>query len=159
MASNERYIGERALQLAIVYLTRRPDFTVLVEHASNGRRYDLQVQFATDTGERLTFAVEIKGMLDLRLQEDSPTIALPFKRQLDALVQSLPMQMPVYLFLLSMRTDEGYYALLNDGTVHSGASFATNGQHSLQFRKLDGKALDDIVEQVTHWYASLPKTA
>lgn len=134
----------RAIHLAVVYLTRRTDLRVVQPPDDYG--VDLLVHIVRGDKGEAKFGVETEARLSMRSDSAFRDV---FHRPVSSNGYSVTKNMPVYLFLFSMDTDEGYYKALTEAYQ---AEADQSGKAHEGFKKLDERALDDIIMQVKQWY-------
>src|SRR5688500_17840486 len=103
------YIEERAIQLAIVYLTRRDD--LLIYNMSNmpDNSFDLLVRIKGNSQPKnRVFGVEVKGKRLLQATKSSEEFAFDIQYT----KKELLVYIPVCVFLFNMTNDEGFYRWL-----------------------------------------------
>lgn len=146
------YLAKRAKQLAIVYLSRRDDL-IITEHEGPDFGVDLLVTLTKDgnyTGR--VFGVEVKALRShqqpRRISSDVDGVHLNIGKV--AIPKDIPF--PLCLFAFIMENDEGYYRWIKEPIYGVGGEphLAINATNA--FRKLDSKAINDIVAEVNNWY-------
>lgn len=143
----DRFIGERAENLAIVHLTRRSDLLV-GRTSTRGEGLDLLVTIRKDgaaTGRLL--GVQVKGRAEATGRGKVPRVRLtPAEARR---VQGVAF--PVCAFLFTMEEDDGYYRWVREPVVGSnrqpGLTAADAG-----WAPLTDEALGRIVSAVDAWY-------
>ena len=139
------FIGERAEQLAMVYLTRSKNLVFERMKADYG--LDLLVTVLQDhlpTGR--VFGVQIKGR-DRAFKDVQQEASLTLSQKESYSVQDLPF--PVCILIFSMENDKGYYRWLKY-PGESGKRFRSSEQN--QWRSLDEYPVEQIIEDVNAWY-------
>jgi hypothetical protein len=150
VATQPWYFSKRAEHLAVMYLTRRPEF--IVEHQMHDLGYDLVVAMAEGqiTSGRI-FAVQVKAtdLRDVLIARDS-TLREKWSDGTRAVLENVPF--PVCVFVFVMREhDDAYYAWLKAPIVQNGrATLAVDFEPKLE--KLDDDALARISDEVACWY-------
>jgi len=146
------YLGERAEQLAIVYLSRRND---LVITRQTGPDYGLDFLVTlTKEGDYTgrIFGVEVKALRSRKqvrpVLRDSDEIKIEV-RQIEIL-KDIPF--PVCLFVFTMDNDEGFYKWIKKPVYRIDGTPQLAADETKIFRKLDNEAIDEIVVQVNNWY-------
>lgn len=153
MAENENwYLEERAEQLAIVYLSRRDD---LVINRQKGADYGLDLLVSLTSNREYTgrmFGVVVQA---LKSYQDSGRITtfpaeIRFDPRESRIHNDLPF--PLCLFVFVMESDAGYYRWIKR------PAYGLDGRPQLlleqtgSLKKLDDKAIDRIISEVSVWY-------
>jgi hypothetical protein len=142
------FVAERARALALVSLTRRSD--LVVTKAGEGVGLEFLVYLNKEEGEASVrqFGIFLRGT-------KSPVTGSHAEKVLRPTMQSFlrlgPFPYPVCLFYFTMNDDQGYVTWVAEPAVVAGQPqlLMHDAAHS---RKLDGAALDEIVEKVDRWY-------
>ena len=151
------YLGERAEQLAIVYLSRREDLVITRQSAGSDDGINLLVSLLTtgaNTGR--VFGVEVKALRSNRQihpasQPDVVRINLSKVR----VPRDIPF--PLCLFVFIMETDEGYYRWVKKPVYGLSRKSQLRLNDENTFRKLSTEAVNEIVLDVQSWYDSRVK--
>lgn len=144
----EWFVGERTLALAMVTLTRRDDLVVM--NAPQGVGLKFIVYITKEKGERSVrqFGVFLRGT-------KSPVTVSHLDKVLRPTMHSFlgigQFPYPVCLFHFTMDDDKGYYTWVAEPTVtDEGPRLLMH--ESAHCRRLDRRALDEIVGKVDRWY-------
>lgn len=139
---------ERAVRLAIMYLTRRSDVTVEL-----GSEVDVIVGLPEKHGgARRQFGVVAKGSLFAReVHQHGEEFDISGVDLTSRSINGDPY--PVCLFVFTMENDCGYWKWLLEPTQSSsgGARLVRNEDTAL--RRLGNSQIEDIVVMVNDWYA------
>ena len=145
------YLGARAEQLAILYLSRRDDLIITRSEADYG--IDFLVSICKDNkliGR--VFGVQIKAIMSLKPlcqgSFDSNEIKLNVGKTF--VLKDIPF--PLCLFVFAMDNDEGYYRWIKKPVLDSEEHPKLLFNEANLFKKLTKEALDNIVAQVNLWY-------
>jgi hypothetical protein len=143
------YVSQRSEALAIVYLTRRDDFTV-TKAPNPETGLDLLVTIgAQDKPSGRLFGVVLQPLLSRELPEESgETIQLP-RSPVPSSVADLPF--PVCCFRFVVDRDYGYYCWLMEPIIRLGESRLVEGSGG-EFKKLTNSELDALALAVNAWY-------
>ena len=147
----QAFIDERAENLAIVYLTRRPDLSIQRMEANRG--LDLFVEILeNEKPSGQVFGIQLKATAACS-PADMPTDLL--KDNSLKYAQNLPF--PVCLFLFEMEHDRGFYTWLK-APVSREQSEEQN-QDLEEWRSLTPDSLNTLIRQVTAWYQQKQQVA
>jgi hypothetical protein len=143
------YVSQRSEAFAIVYLTRRDDFTV-TKAPNPETGLDLLVTIgAQDKPSGRLFGVVLQPLLSRELPEESgETIQLP-RSPVPSSVADLPF--PVCCFRFVVDRDYGYYCWLMEPIVGQGALQLLQGAGG-DFKMLTNEALEELALTVNDWY-------
>lgn len=148
-AKQAPFIRERAVQLSIVYLTRRPD--LLVSASPNMDNFDI---LARITNSDVAFGIRVEGRLS-----SAPTTTSVRNLGSHSKGSLLKIGVPIYQFLFLVDTDEGFYKLAEvPGGVEQIAE-ASGEVKQQEWEKLDNAAIEDIIAQVSRWHNLLPQAS
>lgn len=163
MVSNEsRVNGVRAEALAKIFLTRRRDLDVLpVPRSERTEGFDFLVRVLSgNAAGRPEFAVEVKG---LRGGRATPSA---LHRLWKNAAPTAARYLPVVLFVFDVDAERGWWTWLNEpkAGLYDEANARSNGSRGANsipfpadpFEELNNDAVDDIVRQITAWYATQP---
>jgi hypothetical protein len=149
------YIDERAEQLAIVYLTRHADLTVLPARADD-RAIDYLVRIRhIDPHIKRLFGVQVIGVLTRDSIETNVHGDPALKDAIHRGAAALEEPLPVCELLFVMETDEGFYRWVDEPTVTPTGQATLQHHTGAAYHPLDSAALDSIVTTVNRWYDSL----
>lgn len=146
------YLGERAEQLAIVYLSRRDDLVITREWAGSDGVIDLVVNLLkTGANTGRVFGVEVKA---LRSNRQIHPVSEPDVVRINLSRVPVPRDLPfpLCLFVFIMETDEGYYRWVKKPVygLSRKPQLLLNDENT--FRKLSTEAVNEIVLDVQGWY-------
>lgn len=146
------YLGERAEQLAAIYLTRRDDITI-TEQPNPDTGVDLLVSLTSggkQTGR--VFGVEVKALRSMSQVRRTSPDADEYRLGLKIVSPPKEMPFPLCLFVFVMETDDGFYRWLKQPV--SGPNVQPNLFLNSEnvFRILDSAAVNDIIGEVHKWY-------
>lgn len=146
------YLGERAEQLAIVYLSRRDDLVITKQKSGSDDGIDLLVNLLkTGTNTGRVFGVQVKALMSNRqIQPVSPREAVRINLNKVRVPRDIPF--PLCLFVFIMETDEGYYRWVKQPVygLSKKPQLLLNDENT--FRKLSTEAVNEIVLDVQGWY-------
>lgn len=146
------YIGQRAEQLAYVYLSRRDDLVIAKQADDYG--VDFLVSIVKDgqyTGR--IFGVQVKAKLSLQpVQQEGEEATDSFRLDISDSPVPIDIPFPLCLFAFAMDKDEGYYKWIKKPTFSSEGRPELVLRQSNTFKKLTNAELDNIVAQVNLWY-------
>jgi len=155
MEVDNAFVGQRALSLATVFLTRHPEVRVVHDTTDSG--LDLQVQIThkgMPTGRM--FGVEVKARMNLqRVGKILPDGRARLSTQLRNLVQKTGDQFALlpfpYLFMVfAMDRDQAFFGWLRQPNSRSSKLVSPKVEYGCPW--LD-KTHMDIVDAVKGWYA------
>jgi len=146
------YLGERAEQLAIVYLSRRNDL-VITRQTGRDLGLDLMVTLTKDgqyTGR--VFGVEVKALRSHKQVRQDSSDEDEF--QIEVRQMGIPKEIPfpLCLFVFTMDNDEGFYKWIKSPIFELNKPSTLVIDETKTFRRLSDQALDDIIEQINNWY-------
>jgi hypothetical protein len=144
------YIDERAEQLAIVYITRHADLSMLPASEDNGAvDYLVRIRHA-DTHVKRVFGVQVIGVLtrDLIKTTSVPTV----NRTVHTVAADAEELLPICELLFVMETDEGFYRWVDEPTITAAGQASLQHSADPTYYSLDSDALDNIVAMVNRWY-------
>lgn len=146
------YLGERAEQLAIVYLSRRDDLVITREWAGSDGVIDLVVNLLiTGANTGRVFGVEVKALRSNRqIHPASQPDVVRINMSKVRVPRDIPF--PLCLFVFIMETDEGYYRWVKKPVygLSRKPQLLLNDENT--FRKLSTEAVNEIVLDVQGWY-------
>ena len=146
------YVEQRALALALMYLTRRNDLIVRQEHPPD-HGIDLIVELVdNDRPTRRVFGVQLKARTSITADEIA-TEAFVSKLHSQQWLEELPF--PVCLFIFSVRDSVGFYKWLTQPVITSDGAPKLRLNVTGEFAKLDTAGLGTIVTEVNQWYDAL----
>jgi hypothetical protein len=148
-------IAQRAIQLAIVYFSRRSDLLITQPHEFD---YGVDLLVSVTQHGQITgrlFGVQIKAsrhlqvkLINLANNEYMIKVATP------EVLKDLPF--PLCMVVFNMENDDGYYRWVLEPIVEpNNANLRANTRDI--FKKLTKEELDSIVEQVNQWYEKRSK--
>jgi hypothetical protein len=140
------YVSQRSEALAIVYLTRRDDFTVAkAPNPETGLDFLVTIG-AQDRPSGRLFGVVLQPLLSRDLpEEESEMIRLP-RSPIPSFVADLPF--PVCCFRFVVDRDYGYYCWLMEPIVGAGLLVRGGGN----FKRLTNVSLEGLALAVNAWY-------
>lgn len=147
------FVEKRALQFAIVYLTRRPDLRAVEPPSECG--FELLIRISNSEEHNKTFGVVIEGELS---RQNAPASF----RRIAPSYQGSTLQiadMPIYIFLFLVDTDEGFYRLLEAPGISAAVQIDASEVAKQGFKRLDSQAIDVIVREVSEWYDRLSQAS
>jgi len=148
-------IGQRAIQLAIVYFSRRNDL-LITQPPEFDYGVDLLIsvtQHGQPTGR--LFGVQIKASRHLQIKSVSlDKNEYKIKVATPEVLKDLPFPLCVVVF--NMENDDGYYRWVLEPIVRPDNTYLSVNTRDI-FKKLTKEELDIIVEQVNQWYEKRSK--
>lgn len=152
MTITENWIlAERAVQLAIVHLTRRDDLIVTPATADDG--IDLLItitQRSVRTGR--IFGIQVKGHAALPIVTNGAPDTYTFTIPTVAAPTLIELPFPLCLFIFAMDSDLGYYRWLVEPRIAADQPPSLRVNPKQHFTLLTKAALDQLVLQVNRWY-------
>jgi hypothetical protein len=143
------YVSQRSEALAIVYLTRRDDFTV-TKAPNPETGLDLLVTIgAQDSPSGRLLGVVLQPLLSRDLPEECGEMVRLPRSPVPSFVADLPF--PVCCFRFVVDRDYGYYCWLMEPIVGVGAPSLVVGA-SGDFKRLTNGALEGLALAVNAWY-------
>jgi hypothetical protein len=148
-------IAQRAIQLAIVYFSRRNDLLITQPHECD---YGVDLLISVTQHGQLTgrlFGVQIKASRHLQIKPISgDKNEYKIKVAIPEVLKDLPF--PLCMVAFNMENDDGYYRWILEPIVGpDNVNLSTNIRDV--FKKLTKEELDIIVEQVNQWYEKRSK--
>ena len=146
------YLGERAEQLAIVYLSRRDDLTITrPTEADYG--FDLTVslmQSGNYTGR--IFGVQVKAIRSHKqIRKASPTgKEFIIEHKPERIPRDIPF--PLCLFVFTMDDDAGFYKWIKKPGASADGIPPLALDDTATFHQLSHEALDQLISEVNQWY-------
>ncbi|MBI4748801.1 MAG: DUF4365 domain-containing protein [Acidobacteria bacterium] len=150
------FLGIRAEQLAIVYLTRRNDLVVKME--GPGFFPDLLVSLSKEgnyTGRM--FGVIVKAEIQHKPDQPWTTKQATSFLQEEETKQLLDIPFPVCLFVFRMDTDEGFYKWVRKPVFSEDGSPQLIIDQTTPLEKLDNDSMNRMVQEINHWYEARVK--
>ena len=150
---NVWYLGERAMQLAFVYLSRRSDLIVTEQSSSADGGIDYLVSLAKDgeyTGRM--FGVQVKAQKSKSHIHRSPSGEGGAHINIKEVYVPRDIPFPICLFVFVMETDDGYFKWLKKPVCGEQSHPRLVLDKGGSFRRLENEVLDDIVGDVDRWY-------
>ena len=148
------YIDERAEQLAIVYLTRRDDLTIMPAYKDDtGLDYLVRIR-TPDPQAKHIFGVRVNGVLArsaLPHYTDHAPEVNPMMSRAESLQSA---EIPVCTLLFVMETDEGFYRWVQEPIITPAGIATLQSSSDAAFKPLDTDALARIVARVNQWYGA-----
>ena len=146
------YIDERAEQLAIVYITRHADLSVLPPREDDGAvDYLVRIRHA-DSQVKRVFGVQVIGVLT-RDSIKTNTHSVPTMNNTAHTVAATSEELlPICELLFVMETDEGFYRWVDEPTITAAGQATLQHPTDATYYPLDSDALDSIVAMVNRWY-------
>lgn len=143
------YVSQRSEALAIVYLTRRDDFTVTkAPNPETGLDLLVTIGAQNQPSGRL-FGIVLEPLLSRDLpEENGETIQLP-EVSAPSFVADLPF--PVCCFRFVVDRDYGYYCWLMEPIIRLGESRLVERSGG-EFKKLTNRELEALALTVNAWY-------
>ena len=168
VATEPWFIGDRAIALATMYLTRRQDLEILpVVARGHDSSDDIRVELRSQSNAfPVHFLVKVKGVLRSGPRPGRSNGVFPVRYTR----QELEYQgIPVCVFLFTVDDEQGYYRWLYEPVIaeqkngvlqldQSLESVSSKDRESLQvvilnkFERLDNDAIDKMVHDVAEWY-------
>jgi hypothetical protein len=152
MEENVWYLGERAEQLAIVYLSRRNDLVVL---RNTGPYYGWDLLVSLTKGGEYTgrmFGVAVKALRSHQqvhgISTGSEEVRIAINKH--SVPEDIPF--PLCIFAFIMENDEGYYKWVKKPVYGPDNKSQLILNPTSIFKKLDATAIDNIVQEVNQWY-------
>lgn len=149
--SEKRFVEQRAVQLAILILSRRRDLLISETHGAQEYGFDLLVNVTHDgqaTGRM--FGVEVKARTILQAVPVGDNNTYKINIPASPFPQDLPF--PLCLFAFDMESDQGYYRWLLSPVIADGDGPKLLLNQESIFLKLSTETLDQIVQMVDAWY-------
>lgn len=144
----ERLIEKRARALTMMLLTRRKNLRI--EEVNDDIGLDYIVRFHKEGKEGLReFGIELRGVWAAATKEQADKLIRPYLRQTK---RYGPFLRPVCLFLFTMENDEGWYTWIEEPIEDENNNPQLRHYDEPDCRRLDNKALKEIVERVNLWY-------
>lgn len=146
------YLGERAEQLAIVYLSRRDDL-MITRPTETEYGFDLIVsltQAGNYTGR--IFGVQVKAIRSHKQVRKASPAGQEFMiaHKPDRIPRDIPF--PLCLFLFTMDDDAGFYKWIKKPGDGMDGTPPLALDDTATFRQLNNEALDQMIAEVNHWY-------
>lgn len=144
-------LEQRALQLAILHLSRRDD--LLISPSKDEYGIDLLVSLLLGGKSKgRVFGIMVKAGRFVSVKTvgvEQNQFKLPIN--VPALPEDLPF--PLALFVFNMEDDEGYcrWLLAPTPTLATNASRPSLSQ-AQTFRRVSPTTIDELIAQVNHWY-------
>jgi hypothetical protein len=150
-------LTEWAPALATMYFTRRDDLSINFRHKEWG--IDLVVDIvAPKNGRR-------KGgrMFGVQLRRTRPPVPIDavsgtLKPSVVGVYKNPHLPFPVLIFYFTLDADEAYYGWVLEPMILDDGSAKLDRRKASECRKLDRKALDQVVEKINRWYDVLYST-
>lgn len=145
------FVEQRAIHLAIMYLTRRDDLVVTQPDVDYGLDILVEISQENKATGRM-FGVQIKAGQYLKITPDgsSGNREVKIAIELPSALEDLPF--PLCLFVFQMDNDAGFYRWLNEPVIdEEGLPRLVLHKENL-FKPLTKDELDTLVEQVNTWY-------
>lgn len=146
------YVEQRAVALALMYLTRRNDLLVRQEQDTD-YGIDLIVEMVDhDRPTRRVFGIQLKARTSITAEEAATEtfVSEPLNQQW---LEELPF--PVCLFVFSVKDSVGFYKWLTQPVLTSDGAPKLRLNVAGEFKKLDTQMLGAIVIEVNQWYDAL----
>jgi hypothetical protein len=155
---SELFIAERVEALAIMHLTRRPDLTVRRDARKGDRVTALLVEITEGgTPAWKTFGVYLQGTkTPVSVQQANGTLKFSIRR---FFANYGAPAIPFCLFYFTMEDNQGYFTWLAEPVVETDRFRLKYHKEKADCVKLDGEALDSIVEAVNAYYQALYSSA
>ncbi|HTE18300.1 MAG TPA: hypothetical protein VK689_07950 [Armatimonadota bacterium] len=144
------YLGERAVHLAIVALTRVPEVTVTREERGYG--VDLLVSLGGANSGGRVFGVEVKGVRRIADAVDREwRVRTQYRVQLERLAGDAPF--PVGFLVFDMSDDAGYFGWFLEPVVPLNDSAPqVRPVPDLRVEQLTPARLREVIASVSEWY-------
>lgn len=152
-----KYTDERAELLAKLILTRRKDLQLVSFEDRQDLGIDMIIRMSNPQGaEELVapyFAAQIMGVSDPLENEEAATkyASRNWKRRP---AKSLWL-CPILVMLFTVEGDVGYYSWLMEPDVGKEDEPSLTRVSSPSMRKLNNKAVDEIIERVREWFEAM----
>src|SRR5262249_6590968 len=146
------FIGERAEQLAFVYLSRRNDLIIKREE-QHDFGIDLIVSITRDgkyTGRIL--GVIVKGKKSIQDVTKGPINAEQVRLNTGKTVIPKDLPFPLCMFVFFMKDDAGYYRWVKEPVRNEEGKAELILNQENVFEKLTDKAIDQIIEKTNDYY-------
>jgi hypothetical protein len=144
--------ARRGVALAMVHLTRRDDLVVSENHDDSGP--DLTVRISRGSAQPAPqFWVLVKAVVARLTPSSAANHITKSARMADRTTrQSI---FPVVYFVFSMLNDDGFYAWAIEPIVEPTGRPRLCRPKTIECRKLDRSALNEIVTAIDRWYDAL----
>ncbi|MCP4698542.1 MAG: DUF4365 domain-containing protein [Gammaproteobacteria bacterium] len=146
------YIGQRAEQLAFVYLSRRDD--LIIANGSDSHGLDLIVNITGNgkfTGRM--FGVQLKAyktLEDVISERKKDCIEVKPGLKKARILKDIPF--PMVMFLFGMDNDEGYYHWVNQKSLHEMINRNPESSCQTSFKKITNQNINCLVREINQWY-------
>jgi hypothetical protein len=159
VSSVERYTDQRAILLANLVLTRRPDVRILPFQEGEDSGIDLIAQVVSEgnpDGLIPSFAVEVKGT-SRTLPDEASAVKYGNQHAKQRAARRGFIFLPTLVFLFSMDGDLGYYSWIMEPAVNAKGGPSLTRVSPLCFQRIGKETLDTIIARVQDWIQAMAK--
>jgi hypothetical protein len=155
--SIDQFVSQRAMLLARVVLTRRPDVHVLTLGDREDVDIDLMARIKTPIPDLPVipyFGVVVKGTADPLVDKKAANRMANHVRPMPARAFFLA---PIVLMCFSMERDRGYWAWVMEPSVDGPDGPSLEYRERLEMLEINGRSLDELLSRVFSWFEAMGK--